>query len=415
MSHQYVKIFSIVILLWSLMSCSKDNSVNVPDFQASGKLASSISVSSATIRLLDGVYDVIGGSEQFGKFIVIKSSGTTISILTGKNAGLFVMKYGRIDSALLFEGYWRYTQGSETGLARFEIPASEGGAALLQGITPDQLMKFRGVIGDGNADPATPVSFRYNRPLKDTSFSILAHRGGGRNSDRLPESENSLGIIQLAEQFGANGIEIDVRLTSDGVPILFHDENFSPRLVNGEYCIGPVSNYTFAAIRTLCTLKNGERVPTLREALDIVISKTTLQTVWLDTKSPDAIAAIAAIQNEYKQKASDAGRSVEILIGLSTDELVNEYKRENLQNSNDALCELSPNDVRSVQAKAWAPRWTLGPLPEDAAQMKAEGRKTFVWTLDQKEFILPFITDGKVDGILTNYPALVAFEYYVLQ
>ncbi|MBP9211593.1 MAG: hypothetical protein KBF97_02275 [Bacteroidetes bacterium] len=270
------------------------------------------------------------------------------------------------------------------------------------------------MLADGSSEPSVPVRLRYERPLKDTAFAVIAHRGGGRNSDRLPESENSLGMIAIAQQFGANGIEIDVRLTKDGVPILFHDENFSPRLVNTDYLVGPVSNFTFAAIRTLGTLKNGERVPTLREALLTVVDGTGLVTVWLDIKSPDALRPAAQLAAEFQRRADSLGRPLTIYLGLASEELVERYHREGLTAGANALCEVSVDAVRSVNARVWAPRWTLGPMRAQAEQLRAEGRRTIVWTLDQKEFITPFFTENAVDGILTNYPALVAFEYHVL-
>ncbi len=410
-----LKIAVVAFLSITAFSCSSDNAVNVPLFSNGGTLVNAQPIESQRLQLFNGVYDVIEGSDQLGKLAVIKQSGKKLSIFSGKNAALFVLQSGRIDSTVIFEGYWRNTQSQDIGLARFEIPANQGGSAVLRGTAPTVSFIIRGAIGDNTAEPDIPIVLQYNRPLKDTSFVILGHRGGGRNSDQLPESENSLGIIQLAEEFGANGIEIDVRLTRDNVPILYHDENFSPRLVTGEYLIGPVSNYTYAAIRTLGTLKNGERIPTLREALDVVLNATTLSTVWLDIKSPIAITPTVSLQREYRQKAANAGRTLHIYIGLPTEEITDRYKKDHLKDSADVLCELSPDEVRAVNAKVWAPRWTLGPLPQEAQQMRSEGRKTFVWTLDQKEFILPFITDGKIDGILTNYPALVAFEYYALQ
>lgn len=406
---------SILLLISFIPSCTQDTTVEVPEFSAGGKLVGTLPVGTSHIQLLNGIYDVVDGVDQLGKSVVVKRTGKTLSIFSGKNAALFVLQSGTVDSNLIFEGYWRYTQSSNNGLARFEIPADNGGKSILRGNQLSSPFIFYGIIGEGVSEPTTKITLHYNRPLKDTSFGILAHRGGGRNSDMLPESENSLGIIQLAESFGANGIEIDVRLTKDGIPILFHDENFSPRLVNTDYCVGPVSNYTFAAVRTLCTLKNGETIPTLKEALDVILNTTSLTTVWLDIKSTDAIRPAAQLQQEYKLKAAEVGRTLQIYLGLGTEELIAQYKKENLIDSADALCELSVNDVRSVHAKVWAPRWTLGPLPNEAEQMRAEGRKTFVWTLDQREFILPFLTNGKLDGILTNYPSLVAYEYYVFQ
>lgn len=406
---------SVLLLLSLIISCTQDTIVEVPEFSAGGKLAGTLPVDANHIQLLNGIYDVVEGTDRLGKSVVVKRSGKTLSIFSGKNAALFVLQSGTIDSNLIFEGYWRYAQSVDNGLARFEIPADNGGKSILRGNQLSSSFRFLGVIGDQSSEPTIKISLQYNRPLKDTSFAILAHRGGGRNSDLLPESENSVGIIQLAESFGANGIEIDVRLTKDGVPILFHDENFSPRLVNTDYCVGPVSNYTFAAVRTLCTLKNGEKIPTLREALDVVLNKTSLTTVWLDIKSTNAIRPAAQLQQEYKLKAAAVGRTLQIYLGLATEELIAQYKKENLIDSADALCELSIDDVRTIHAKVWAPRWTLGPLPNETEQMRLEGRKTFVWTLDQREFILPFLASGKLDGILTNYPSLVAYEYYVFQ
>lgn len=410
--NNFLTTLTILLLAFPGFSCSRDTVVNVPLFSNGGKLTNALPIESKQLQLFNGVYNVIEGTDQLGKVVVIKQSGRKLSIFTGKNVALFVLQSGRIDSSLIFEGYWRYSQSQDNGLARFEISADQGGASLLQGIPPSASFIIRGAIGDKTSEPGTPIMLQYNRPLKDTSFTILAHRGGGRNSDQLPESENSLGIIQLAEEFGANGIEIDVRLTKDGIPILYHDDNFSPRLINSEYLIGPVSNYTFAAVRTLGTLKNGDHIPTLKEALNVVLNSTTLATVWLDIKSPSTIAPAVKLQQEYKLKAAAAGRTLNIYIGLPSEEIADQYKKENLLDTADALCELSLSEVRDVKAKVWAPRWTLGPLPNEAEQMRSEGRKTFVWTLDQKEFILPFLTDGNIDGILTNYPSLVAFEYY---
>ncbi len=404
-----------LFLLLAAAGCSQDPDIAVPQFSDGGRIAGTLPVSRTVLESLNGVFAVETGTEQLGKLVVIKRSGKGLSIFTGKNAGLFVLDCGMKDSSLYFDGYWRYTQGSETGLAQFEVPAGAETRSLLSGSAASSSLVITGTLGLDSELPGTKIALRYQRPLGDSTFLILAHRGGGRNSDRLPESENSLGIIEAAERYGSNGIEIDVRLTKDGVPILFHDENFSPRLVNSDYCIGPVSNYTFAAVRTLATLKNGEVIPTLREALDVVLSKTELTTVWLDIKSPDAISPAETIQREYKIKAAAAGRVLNIYLGLASDEMVERFRNGKYPAGTDVLCELSAEQVRSVDARIWAPRWTLGPMPEETSRLRMEGRKTVVWTLDQREFILPFLSDGKIDGILTNYPALVAFEYYVFQ
>ena len=51
------------------------------------------------------------------------------------------------------------------------------------------------------------------------SIDIIAHRGASRHAP-----ENTLPAFQLAYELGANGIETDVHLTKDNVPVLIHDE-----------------------------------------------------------------------------------------------------------------------------------------------------------------------------------------------
>jgi glycerophosphoryl diester phosphodiesterase len=45
-------------------------------------------------------------------------------------------------------------------------------------------------------------------------------------------------------------------------------------------------------------------------------------------------------------------------------------------------------------------------------ELQNEGRGAFVWTIDDPAFIESFITEGKFNGMLTNYPSLVAYYHY---
>lgn len=57
--------------------------------------------------------------------------------------------------------------------------------------------------------------------MKDNSIpTLVAHRGYPKHYP-----ENSLPGIEAALRAGANCIEIDIQLTADGIPVLFHDEN----------------------------------------------------------------------------------------------------------------------------------------------------------------------------------------------
>jgi len=409
-----IYLFSICVLLFSF-SCSTEESVIVPEFNESSKLAYTAQIEDSLKTRMNGIYTVEVGAGDFGKIVVCKWNGNSFSVFTGKSFTYFIFKGGKTDSTIILEGYWRQAQDIYTGLARLEINADEGGKQLVTGNGSDFQITLRGYFGDGQNTPSKDLVLKYKNPLpiQENPFWIIAHRGGGRNSDNLPESENSLEIIQLAEGFGANAIEIDVRLTKDGIPVLFHDDNLSPRLIKGEYCVGPLENYTYLHLKTFCTLKNDKPIPKLSEALETVVYKTNLSLVWLDIKTPDAIAPAIEIQKEFIQKAALAGRKVEFLIGLPSDEIISKFLSLSPGKTAPSLCELDIEDVRNTNSLIWAPAWTRGPMNKDVTSLHGEGKRVFFWTLDGPEFIRVFLKDGKADGILSNYPSIVAYEYYL--
>jgi glycerophosphoryl diester phosphodiesterase len=127
-----------------------------------------------------------------------------------------------------------------------------------------------------------------------TNYTLVtAHRGG-----HLHAPENSLASIDEAVNVGADIIELDVRLTKDGVAVLLHDHTVD-RTTNGQ---GNITDILFKDISRLrLTEKVGEksthltqyRVPTLLEALNYTKGR-----IWfhLDLKaySDKAIAVISA-------------------------------------------------------------------------------------------------------------------------
>ena len=97
--------------------------------------------------------------------------------------------------------------------------------------------------------------------------SVIAHRG---SSGIAPE--NTLSSLHLAGQQGAKWVEIDVLLSAEGIPVIFHDDYLS-RTTNGNGLI----HKTF--LRDLKKLDAGswkaanfqqERIPTLLEAIVVI-------------------------------------------------------------------------------------------------------------------------------------------------
>jgi glycerophosphoryl diester phosphodiesterase len=95
---------------------------------------------------------------------------------------------------------------------------------------------------------------------------IIGHRGAAALAP-----ENTLAGIRLAHELGAGWVEFDVKLSSDGVPILMHDDKVD-RTTDGR---GRVREKTLAELGTLDAgawfdpAFAGERVPTLEAALTL--------------------------------------------------------------------------------------------------------------------------------------------------
>jgi glycerophosphoryl diester phosphodiesterase len=409
-------------------SCRKDYSAPVPDYTNwdAFNAANALPLPSPTHGAIEGVYNVSVAADKFGDQVALKSSYVIInhdttwhySIFCGKDVGYFVCEGRRVNGDILLNGYWRKMVSTETGIVRFTISATDG-AALLLGPNPIVTagsVRIKGVFGNGNDLPADSISLVYNRKLNTSnSFQILAHRAGGRTSDLLPVSENSVAMIHKAPEFGATGVEIDIRLTKDDSMILYHDNTINLRETQKSGLVGPIENYTYRELSNFIRLIHGEKIPTLREALDAVVYETGLKTVYLDTKITTPLDQLRQIQAEYSSKAAAIGRNVELLIGIPADDQLNHFLALPGYTSIPSLCELSIDDVRKANSKVWAPRWTLGTQNDKVAEMHAEGRRVYVWTMDVPAYIDEYLSEGNFDGILTNYPSYVAYAHYVRQ
>ena len=408
-----------MLLGFLLLGCSLEEEVLVPNFGESEFISQTYPLNQSMKSRLEGVYRVEQGSTRFGKQVVVKWNDRYLTVFCGKDVGYIILEGGRLDSVFFFEGYWRCQTGSRTGLASLRIGKDEGGRNLMSGDTTDVRLIFRGVVGDGISAPSDRIVLAFERKLRPeayaTNYLILAHRGGGRTSDQMPHSENCVELIRMAERFGANGIEIDVRLTKDGVPVLYHDNGLNPRLVQKMPLVGPVEDFTFAQLRSFVRLINGEKIPSLEEALHTVLEETTLRFVWLDSKTEgrDLLSRVVPVQQQYLDRARLRGRELEIVIGIPTEAVLNEFRSLPSHQTIPSLCELSTRYVREVNANIWAPRWTLGPLDAEVMAMHAEGRRVVPWTLDHPEYVEHYVTHCLFDGILTNYPTIVAYYHYL--
>lgn len=411
------KLLILIVNLLLFYSCNNEVDITNPVIDPSDFLSQTTPLTNNSKLVMEGIYDVVEGKDLLGDQVVVKNTRDRISIFSGKKGGYIVLDAGYLDSVIFFMGYWRYATNSETGAASFYIPSDEGGSNIISGDTSAATIKFVGEygVGTGMADKKLVLKFNrdFSQKVKQNDFYILAHRGGGRNSDYLGVSENSLEMINIAERFGSTGIEIDARLSKDGVPFLYHDGDINLRLTQKSLIWGDIESFTWAQLRTLVTLRNGEKIPSLREALEFVLEKTTIRAVWLDTKDVDVVTSSIELLTEINERAVLMGRDLKINIGIPADDVFEEFISQPGFQDVPSLCELSLEQVRQANSQVWAPRWTQGVQTDAVRQMHAEGRKVFTWTLDEPSYIEQFINEGEFDGILTNYPSIVSFYHYI--
>ena len=94
---------------------------------------------------------------------------------------------------------------------------------------------------------------------------IVGHRGTPTTGS---SPENTVPAVLAALAAGADGVEVDVRTTSDGVLVLSHDPDLGRVLGTGPGTGPLVAETPWAALRHLA-LPGGARVPRLSEVLDL--------------------------------------------------------------------------------------------------------------------------------------------------
>jgi glycerophosphoryl diester phosphodiesterase len=242
---------------------------------------------------------------------------------------------------------------------------------------------------------------------------ILAHRGA---SARAPE--NTLAAFRLACTLGADGIELDVQLTRDHVPVVIHDDTVD-RTSDGH---GRVADMTVGELTRLdagawkADEYRGERIPTLAQVFDGL-------TDWL---KPIGRARPALINVELKtERVFTDGLEREVLnlisrydletcILLSSFNPLSLYRAKKI-NPRIPRGLLYDNSLPIYFRNAWF-RLLAGPRamhPEypmiDARYMQwAKNKRLAVntWTVDSREEAMRLSKLG-VNGIITNEPDMI--------
>ncbi|MCK8680355.1 glycerophosphodiester phosphodiesterase [Streptomyces lichenis] len=226
--------------------------------------------------------------------------------------------------------------------------------------------------------PLTPA------PGPHGPVAVVGHRG-----DPYRVRENTLASLRSAFARGADAVEIDVRLTRDGVAVLLHDDTLE-RLWRVDR---PLSGLTLAELRAL-TGPGAGGVPTLAEAL----AATEGRRVMLDLPGATEASVRAVVGAVHEQGAADrvfycSSGSAMLLVRAAD------------PGAEIALTWTSLAPPRPVLLAALTPRWLnyrFGLLSRELVdRVHGDGLLVSAWTADTRRTMRRLIAHG-VDSITTN-------------
>jgi glycerophosphoryl diester phosphodiesterase len=407
--------YSIFLIL--ALGCEKNDYKFNPDYDKT-YLAGTIPLPSDMRPYLIGIYSSESSTAGLGYRFVMKWNQNKLTLFSNRNGNYAVMDVGinLSDSSIKMAGYWRSPMNNEEGKLYLTITKQNGADDIISKKFTVSKLIGQNISIDGKTAEVELSFERFfsNKVLNNLKFSIIAHRAGGRNSDNIPFAENSIELVKRASEMGASGVEIDVKLTKDNIPVVYHDNDINIRLTQKGPVVGNIEDFNYEFLRRYVRLVDGQTIPTLEEMLNTIIDSTDIRFVWLDNKGGTERFFSYTLPVMYKAilKARGRNNSILILNGLPTEEIAAEFSKVPNNKDRPNLCEISFARSKELNSIVYAPRWTLGTLDNEVAEAHALNMKVVCWTVDLSTVMKKYIQVGNFDGILTNYPSILAYEFY---
>ena len=127
------------------------------------------------------------------------------------------------------------------------------------------------------------------------SFEIVAHRGVTTDCP-----ENTILAFQKAIELGADAVELDVRLTKDKIPVIFH-YHYLDKITSLQ---GPIFNYQYEQLRQAEFINKQDdfdpiRIPTMVEVLETIGGKIGLE-IEIKGPEPESVIIIGNILKKFQ-------------------------------------------------------------------------------------------------------------------
>lgn len=232
---------------------------------------------------------------------------------------------------------------------------------------------------------------------------VFGHRGACAHAP-----ENTLASFQKALEQGAEGIELDVKCSSDGEVIVLHDQTLD-RTTDGS---GDLRNYTLQNLRKLDAGKkfneafSGEKIPTLREVLDHFGTKLKINIELTNYATPgdELVTLVISLVRQFD---------------LQEQVMFSSFNPGNLRKAR-ALCPEIPIGLLALDGRAgwlarsflnsFVPHEALHPYYADVSEALIQrehtaGRRVHIWTVNLEAQMRQMYAWG-ADAIFTDDPLL---------
>lgn len=218
----------------------------------------------------------------------------------------------------------------------------------------------------------------------------IGHRGA-----KGYEPENTLVSFEKALQMGADGIELDVHLSTDGHLIVIHDETVD-RTTNGKGVVNQLTVQELKAFR----INDTYEIPTLEEVLDLVNQRCFVN---IELKNQDAAEKVVQLIEHYITVKN--WTYAHFLVSsfdwnaLQQVRFLNDGIRIGILTETDL--DLAISFARFMKAEALHPDFQLL-TNEYTAKIQEKGILVFPWTVNETDAIQR-IKSFHVDGIITDF------------
>jgi glycerophosphoryl diester phosphodiesterase len=225
---------------------------------------------------------------------------------------------------------------------------------------------------------------------------ISAHRGSATVAP-----ENTLAAIEQAILDGADYVEIDVRETADGVPVLLHDRDLR-RVAGDDRRIWEVRSAELAAIDVGSSFDPafaGEPIPTLVQAIEAVRGRAKL---YIEIKpAPETPRLVRRVVETLEAEAALEGTIVASMSPAVLDtvhRLEPALRRAQLVHTSIGRLDQRGYDILALREALVD--------PNDVVAAKRLGYALHVWTVNEPGAMSRLIDMG-VDNIITDEPAIL--------